>query len=320
MKQISLISLVYNEAENLPRYFSAVTKLHYPRECFEIVFVNDGSTDNSLRLLQEWQKQTDIPVKIVNLTANTGVAAARIRGVEHATNTWVLFCDIKCEIFADALQQLDQIDYPLINCNVLQKRDHMFDAFFAIIRKTLFPTSTGGGYADLFITKENFDTITKGGGVLFSEKQFFLESQFENTNDKNCSDDIRLIANMVQKMPMLKTAKVNFYYNTRKSFWGNCHHIYHRGPKFIDYYFTPGSRYFWHIIAGLLALLLLPPMLYFFSVPTISAGFIINGAIAAYFGKNLGEMITVFLLFPLVFAIFFAGILKGILIKIFART
>ncbi len=319
MKKISLITLVYNEEKNLPRYFSAAEKIDYPRENFEIVFVNDGSQDRSLEILTKWKKESGITVQIIDLKKNVGVAAARIEGVRAVKYDFIFFSDSKCEIFSDALFQINRLDYPLINANVLQKRDHIFDEFFAIVRRKFFPTSTGGKYPDIFITPKNFDSITKGGGVLFCEKTFFLESQFENPNDKNCSDDIRLIWNMVQKKEMLKTAKVNFYYNTRSSFWENIAHIFARGPKFIDYYFRPNRRYFWQICMGIFLFFLVPFLFFFFSGETIFLSIVTFLGISLFFGRNLREIGIIFFLFPLVSVVFFAGIVRGFFLKIFQK-
>lgn len=56
---------------------------------FEIIIVNDGSTDNSLQLILEF---TDPRIRIVDKT-NGGVSSARNRGIAEARYEWIAFLD-----------------------------------------------------------------------------------------------------------------------------------------------------------------------------------------------------------------------------------
>ena len=67
MKKLSVVIPVYNESASLPklfeRTFPALDKLNRP---YEIIFVNDGSKDDSIKQLQEmYEKRKDV-VKIVD--------------------------------------------------------------------------------------------------------------------------------------------------------------------------------------------------------------------------------------------------------------
>src|SRR5690606_10771216 len=58
-------------------------------ENFEVIIVDDGSTDNSLKVVKEI---TDPRMRIVQKT-NGGVSSARNRGIEEANNEWISFLD-----------------------------------------------------------------------------------------------------------------------------------------------------------------------------------------------------------------------------------
>ena len=57
----------------------------------EIVVVNDGSTDNTLEVLEEMAK-TNPNIKIIN-QENQGVAVARQTGLQNATGYFIAFLD-----------------------------------------------------------------------------------------------------------------------------------------------------------------------------------------------------------------------------------
>jgi dolichol-phosphate mannosyltransferase len=90
---ISIVIPVYNESECLPELYSRlVTVLEKQRKPFEIIFVNDNSTDSSLLFLKQ-TAQKDHRVKILNLSRNFGQQVAISAGLEHASGKAVIVMD-----------------------------------------------------------------------------------------------------------------------------------------------------------------------------------------------------------------------------------
>lgn len=89
-ERLSVIVPVYNAADYLSRCLDAL--LNQGVENYEIVCVNDGSTDSSGALLREyWQKNPQI-IRIVE-QENQGLPAARNAGLAVADGTIIAFCD-----------------------------------------------------------------------------------------------------------------------------------------------------------------------------------------------------------------------------------
>lgn len=91
-KRLSIVVPVYNEAtrlHHLEEIHTFFSKLKLP---FELIVVNDGSTDNTLALLKKYQRS--IPLRILSLKKNAGKGAALKRGMLAARAPYRLFMDI----------------------------------------------------------------------------------------------------------------------------------------------------------------------------------------------------------------------------------
>jgi len=93
MKDFSLVIPVYNESENLPIIVSEIDTLkkNY-NKTFEVIFINDGSTDDSLPVLKNLKQKRD-DIKILSFTRNFGQTAAISAGFDHAQSDIVVTLD-----------------------------------------------------------------------------------------------------------------------------------------------------------------------------------------------------------------------------------
>jgi len=92
--KISIVISVFNEADVLPEFALQLEEaLNQLKFRFEIIYVNDGSTDASLNILTDIKKQSAHEIKIANLSRNYGHEAAMICGIDHATGNVVICLD-----------------------------------------------------------------------------------------------------------------------------------------------------------------------------------------------------------------------------------
>lgn len=89
MKKISIIVPVYNGEKYLERCIDSVLNQSYKN--FEVLFLDDGSKDNSLKILKEYEKK-DSRIKVYHHD-NVGVAKTRNEGIKRATGEYVTFLD-----------------------------------------------------------------------------------------------------------------------------------------------------------------------------------------------------------------------------------
>lgn len=104
---ISVIIPVYNTEQYLYRCIDSVLASSY--KDFEILLINDGSTDRSPEICGQYAEK-DNRIRIIS-QENQGVSAARNRGIEAATGDWIVFLDSDDRISRDFLSLVAQEEF-----------------------------------------------------------------------------------------------------------------------------------------------------------------------------------------------------------------
>ncbi len=143
--KLSLVVPCFNEEENVPLFYNRV-KSDFKNAGFdyEIVFVNDGSSDGTLRELKKLL-EGDIPVKIVTFSRNFGKESAMYAGLENSEGDYVTIIDADLQQSpALALEMVRTLDSkPEYDCIAAyqESRDEnkalifFKDSFYKIINK-----------------------------------------------------------------------------------------------------------------------------------------------------------------------------------------
>lgn len=94
MDKISVIVPCYNEEEVLPLFYKEITRVagEMKGQYIEVIFVNDGSRDGTLKLLKEFASD-DERMKYISFSRNFGKESAMYAGLEHADGDFVVFMD-----------------------------------------------------------------------------------------------------------------------------------------------------------------------------------------------------------------------------------
>lgn len=117
---ISIIVPTYNRANSICRTIDSIFAQTYKN--FEIILVDDGSTDDTLEIVKKYQ---DKRLVIICHDKNRGVTAAKNTGLNNLTGSWFTILDSDDEIVPNALDSL--IEIPLrkdksvtaVSCNCL---------------------------------------------------------------------------------------------------------------------------------------------------------------------------------------------------------
>ena len=154
MKKISIIIPVYNNAgslggtyKNLSVYLRKIEKKYK----YELIFVNDGSHDNSLEKLLELRKK-DSHVKIINFTRNFGQASAVLAGFEYSQSEIgiTISADMQdpCQLIIEMISRWEE-GYKVVLCVRKSREDDLFSKigskiFYGIIQKSIHSMPLGG--------------------------------------------------------------------------------------------------------------------------------------------------------------------------------
>lgn len=109
MKKISIIVPCYNEEETIELYYKEMQKISkkIKNAEFELIFVNDGSTDKTLDILRSLAKNKD--VRYLSFSRNFGKEAGIYAGLKYATGDYVGLMDVDLQDPPEMLTEMYNI-------------------------------------------------------------------------------------------------------------------------------------------------------------------------------------------------------------------
>jgi glycosyltransferase involved in cell wall biosynthesis len=103
--KFSIVLCTFNGAEKIEKSLQSLLNQNFPKENYEIVVVDDGSTDNTVDVVNNY------PVKLIKLDKNSGLATARNKGLEVAKGDIYVCYDDDCTADINWLSELDKAFY-----------------------------------------------------------------------------------------------------------------------------------------------------------------------------------------------------------------
>jgi glycosyltransferase involved in cell wall biosynthesis len=100
--KVSIIVVFFNAERTLRECVESILNQEFKN--FELILVNDGSTDNSIKTIKPLLKNKKI--KLINLKKNQGVSKARNTGIKKAKGTLIAFTDADCKTHKKWLKEL----------------------------------------------------------------------------------------------------------------------------------------------------------------------------------------------------------------------
>lgn len=118
MKKVSIIIPVYNTEKYLKKCLNSVVKQTYKN--IEIIIVNDGSPDNSQRIIDEFKQKYPKLIKSF-IKKNGGLSDARNYGLKYATGDYIAFLDsddyVETNCYEKLINKAIKGDFDLVVCD-----------------------------------------------------------------------------------------------------------------------------------------------------------------------------------------------------------
>lgn len=184
-----------NEAENLPHLLDCFSKLNYPTEMFEVILIDDGSTDGYQISSFNFQLRTIRNYRISNSPKKDAITTA----MQIVTTNWIITTDADCAVPKNWLLTLDnyiqQNKVSMIAGAVTYDCNNTFLQQF----QQLDLASLQGATIGSFGVGKGF--LCNGANFAYT-KSFFEELNGFDGNDKIASgDDVFLLQKAIAKSP-----------------------------------------------------------------------------------------------------------------------
>ena len=230
MIKFSIIVPVYNTEKYLDNCINSVIAQTYDN--FELILIDDGSTDNSPMLCDEWAKK-DSRIKAIH-KPNGGVSSARNEGIRQAVGDNIIFIDaddfIHKELLERSLQYADDYDvinYDWISISKIEEVTEYYDKNVQI--STFEAVGDRALYLKSKMSAKQFNTVCwrscyktsflKENNLFFDERYFLAEDVLFN---------IKLMLS-VSKMIEINFGGIYHYWNPDSV----CYNL--RGEEKINY-------------------------------------------------------------------------------------
>ena len=175
--EISIVIPVYNGANYIKRCIQSILTQDYTG--FQIILVDDGSTDDTLKICQEMVGQNR-SFLIVH-QENKGVSAARNHGITYVKNEWIYFLDADDELEENALRIMKESIEPQCQWIVMNYRKQVDGEKELILNSELFMYPCGKLYRTEIIRENEVQfplNIAYGEDIRFNLQYFRYVNEY----------------------------------------------------------------------------------------------------------------------------------------------
>lgn len=212
MPKISVIIPVYNTEKYLEKCLNSILK--QIMQDFEIIVVNDGSTDDSAKILRQFELQYPDKIKYFE-KQNGGVSDARNFGVKKAIGEYLCFVDSDDYIDENLFENLEKyinqnaeiIKYKCIKVNENYEKIELIDG-------PVFECKTGyEAFNELYV----HDVFLEIAWLYLYKRNFFVKNKFEFPTNKYHEDWALVPYIILNAKSVISTNIYGYYYVQSKN-------------------------------------------------------------------------------------------------------
>jgi cellulose synthase/poly-beta-1,6-N-acetylglucosamine synthase-like glycosyltransferase len=236
---ISIIIAAKNEERNIGKCLESIVKQDYPTESFEVIIINDHSTDNSVEIINDFIQKTSINnIKLINSDDNSfGKKSALGQGIKNAVGELIITTDADCTMGVSWLSTIAAF-YVKKSADIILGPVcvNPGNGFFSKIQSLEFMSLIGitGGSAGM-----NSSVMANGANLSF-KKSLFNETGGYKFGEKYASGDDMFFIQQVKKnktktIRFIKDINATVYTNSQTSISGFFHQRARWAGKLVGY-------------------------------------------------------------------------------------
>lgn len=191
-----------NEAHNLPDLVTSIYQLNYPSNLFEVLLIDDKSSDNYLEAINSFAaKDSSLSIRILRSAeiSNSPKKKAINLGIENATFNWIVTTDADCVVPQNWLQlfnqQIEEKCPLFISAPVKFKEQNSFLFHFQNLN---FISLIGSSIGSFGIGKP---ILCNGANLCYNKEAFFKVNGYNGNLEIASGDDIFLLEKMSKSFP-----------------------------------------------------------------------------------------------------------------------
>lgn len=229
MIKVSVIIPVYNVEKYLRECINSILRQTYSN--FEVILIDDGSTDSSGNICDEYIN--DLRVKVIH-KKNEGVSATRNRGIEEAKGEFITFIDsddfIDENMLKIMLEYQEKNNADLVQCNLNSYSENKSFLLYKNVKTHLYNTNDDKlKKAIISINYSNINcdgkygpirciggklyrtSIIKNNNIKFDDKIYILEDGIFNFNFYEKSKKIMILSDALYKYRQIPSSTTYRY-------------------------------------------------------------------------------------------------------------
>ena len=222
--RFSIVIPFRNETENLERLLTSLAFLDYPVSLYEILLINDASTDDSVAVIEAFQFKSKLNLQILNSERFSGSPKkdALTRGIAKAAFEWIVTTDADCMVSSNWLKHL--------NLKIIQQDVSFIAGPVTFFENTGFLNrfqhldflSLQGATIGSFGLHQAF--MCNGANLAFAKAEFLKLEGYSKSSHIASGDDVFLMQQFMnfdsKSVSYLKSTEALVYTNAQKS-WKN---------------------------------------------------------------------------------------------------
>lgn len=203
MSKVSIIIPTYNSYQFMGKCLASLERQTYNE--FEIVIIDDCSTDDTYGKIQDYMLNTAMDIKLYRLEKNSGPGVARNFGILNSTGEWIAFCDSDDWYEDEFLQKtIKEVE--------TSKADIVMVDYYTVYGND---KKTCNGYTSLlkdFTTKKEIIAYSRPSLCnLLVKKMLLIENQIPNLYNGEDIATIPILLSKAERISIIDQPLYNYY-------------------------------------------------------------------------------------------------------------